>query len=55
MKDKLGLKIDFDGFLTMLIKFFNQAIEDPESYKLMMIMNSDSTANLRFIKMLPFK
>lgn len=30
LKDKLGLKIDFEGFLTMLIKFFNQAIEDPE-------------------------
>jgi hypothetical protein len=39
----------------MLIKFFNQAIEDPEQYKLMMIMNSDSSANLKFIKMLPFK
>lgn len=55
LKERLGLKIDFDGFLTMLIKFFNQAIEDPEQYKLMMIMNSDSTANLKFIKMLPFK
>lgn len=55
LKERLSLKIDFDGFLTMLIKFFNQAIEDPEQYKLMMIMNSDSTANLKFIKMLPFK
>jgi hypothetical protein len=55
LKEKLGLKIEFDGFLTMLIKLFNQAIEDPEQFKLVMIMNSDSSANLKFIKSLPFK
>jgi hypothetical protein len=55
LKERLGLKIDFENFLTMLIKFFNQTIEEPDQYKLVMIMNSDSTANLKFIKILPFK
>ena len=55
LKEKLGLKIEFDSFLTMLIKLLNQAIEDPEQFKLVMIMNSDASANLKFIKILPFK
>ena len=46
------MKCNFQQFLTMLIKLTNSSINDPESNKLQMIMNTDSTATLRFIKKL---
>ena len=48
----MGLSCNFHQFLTMLIKLTNSSINDPESNKLQMIMNTDSTATLRFIKKL---
>lgn len=39
----------------MLIKLINNAIEDPKQYKIVMIMNTDSTATLKFFKILEFK
>ena len=41
--------------MTMLIKLTNQAISDSETNKLQMIMNTDSTATLRFLKKLTVK
>ena len=48
LKEKLKLKCDFPGFTTMLIKLLNNCLTDPESFKAVMIVNSDSTANLFF-------
>ena len=39
----------------MLIKLTNQAIADPESNKLLMIMETDASATLRFMKKLTVK
>ena len=39
----------------MLIKLINQSIVEPETNKIEMIMNSDSTATLKFYKILDFK
>ena len=55
LKDQLGLKIDFYGFLTMIIKLLNGVIEDPNVCKIFMIMNTDSTASVNFMKLLEFK
>ena len=51
----MGLKIDFYGFLTMIIKLVNDVIEDPKINKIFMIMNTDSTATVNFMKLLEFK
>ena len=51
----MGLKIDFHGFLTMIIKLLNAVIEDPNISKIFMIMNTDSTATVNFMKLLEFK
>jgi Centriolar protein SAS N-terminal len=51
----MGLKINFPELLTMLIKLINQCIEDPEQFKCILIMNSDSTATLKIFKVLEFK
>ena len=51
-KATMGLSCNFHQFLTMLIKLTNSSINDPDSNKLQMIMNTDSTATLRFIKKL---
>ena len=51
----MGLKIDFHGFLTMIIKLLNAVIEDPSISKIFMIMNTDSTASVNFMKLLEFK
>jgi hypothetical protein len=32
LKETSGLKVDFHGFLTMLIKLINQAIEDEKQF-----------------------
>lgn len=55
LKNKLGLKIDFYGFLTMIIKLINGVIEEPNINKVFMIMNTDSTATVNFMKLLEFK
>ena len=49
------MKIDFYSFLTMIIKLINGVIEDPKINKIFMIMNTDSTATINFMKLLEFK
>jgi len=39
----------------MLIKLINQAIDDSNQYKVMMIMNTDATATVNFMRLLEFK
>ena len=39
----------------MIIKLINSTITDTEQYKAMMIMNSDSTAALKFFKHSPLR
>lgn len=55
MKQKLGLKIKFHQFLTMLIKLVNNAITMQDMFKVIMIMNSDGTATMSFLKIMDFK
>ncbi len=47
--------MSFNQFPTMLIKLLNNCIEDPEQFKCEMIMNSDSSATLKVIRILEFK
>lgn len=49
------MKIDFYGFLTMIIKLINSVIEEPNINQIFMIMNTDSTATVNFMKLLEFK
>lgn len=51
----MNLKINFSGFLTMLIKLMNNTMVEEDMFKTMLIMNSDSTATLKFMKFLEFK
>ena len=39
----------------MLIKLIQSCITDPEHFKSVIVMNSDSTANLNFFQMLEYK
>lgn len=39
----------------MLIKLINNAITQQDTFKVMMIMNSDGTGTLRFLKILEYK
>lgn len=55
LKEEQDLKSDFAGFQTMLIKLIQSCITDPEHFKSVIVMNSDSTANLNFFQMLEFK
>ena len=55
LKQKLNLTINFQQFLTMLIKLVNNAITMQDTYKAIMIMNSDGTGTLRFLKILEYK
>ena len=55
LKEQLRLKIDFYGFLTMIIKLINSVIEEPNINQIFMIMNTDSTATVNFMKLLEFK
>jgi hypothetical protein len=51
----MQLKCDFPGFTTMLIKLMNNCITDPDHFKSVMVVNSDSTATLFFQQILEFK
>ena len=59
----MGLKGDFPSFLTMIIKLLNNTITasenriegQPEKFKCVLIMNSDSTATLSFEETLEYK
>ena len=55
LREQLHLKIDFYGFLTMIIKLINGVIEEPNINQIFMIMNTDSTATVNFMKLLEFK
>jgi hypothetical protein len=55
MKEKLKLKASFEEFLTMLVKLLNGCIEDPEHFKCLLIINTDSSATLKILKDLEFK
>lgn len=55
LKEEQDLKSDFAGFQTMLIKLIQSCITDPEHFKSVIVMNSDSTANLNFFQMLEYK
>lgn len=50
LREKLGLTCNFQGFLTMLIKLCDTTIMENDLNKLIMIMNTDSTATLLFVK-----
>lgn len=55
LREAMNLTCNFQGFLTMLIKLCDMTIMHPEENKLVMVMNTDSTATLAFIKKLAFK
>ena len=55
IKEMHGLKCDYNTFQTMLIRYFTNAIEDPEKYKCYLIMRSDATAQFIFIQDFQFK
>lgn len=49
------LKCNFNGLLTMLIKYFTNAINDEQHYKCQLYMSSDSSAQFFFHQILEFK
>lgn len=51
----MELKCDFNNFQTMLIRLMTNAIDEPENYRCMLVMNSDSTASLHFIQILEYR
>ena len=59
----MGLKGDFPSFLTMIIKLLNNTITasenrvdgQPEKFRAVLVMNSDSTATLSFEESLDYK
>ena len=55
MRREQGLKGNFADYLTMLVKFFNGMIIEPEIYYLHMIFNENNTADLKFKKRFDFK
>lgn len=46
LKESQDLKTDFEGFPTMLIKLIQNCLVKPEEFKCVIVMNSDSTANM---------
>ena len=55
MRREQGLKGQFADYLTMLVKFFNAMILEPDVYYLHMIFNENNTADLKFKKKFDFK
>lgn len=55
MRREQGIKGQFADYLTMLVKFFNGMILEPEMYYLHMVFNENNTADLKFKKRLEFK
>ena len=55
LRQKMRLTINFQQFLTMIIKLINNAITDLDGFKVLMIMNSDGSAHLKFLKILEYK
>lgn len=55
MRESQGLTPQFVEYLTMLIKLFNKAIDNPDTYRLATQLNRDNSADLFFNQILPYK
>ena len=55
MREMQSLHPQFADYLTMLIKLFNQAITNPDTYKCQVQLNRDNNAEMFFNQILPYK
>jgi len=55
MRDHQGLNPQFADYLTMLMKLFNAALNDPDKFRLQIQLNKDNSSDLFFNQVLPFK
>ena len=55
MRERQELNPQFADYLTMLIRLFNSALQNPDTFRLQIQLNVDNSSDLFFNQILPYK